>query len=99
VRRFWPPAEAAQAEYEALRAAALAGTPPVGAAATRMARGGLAALIARPGVRPPAFSAVVVGAARPAWSPHADARLERLAEVFALLTADQCPNEQEEVAR
>jgi hypothetical protein len=27
LRRFWPPAEATQVDYERLRAAALAGTP------------------------------------------------------------------------
>jgi hypothetical protein len=74
VRRFWPPAEAAQADYEALRAAALAGTPPAGAAAGRFARGGLTALIAGPSPRSAQFSAVVAGAAPPAGAPPRAAR-------------------------
>ena len=86
MRRFWPPAEAAQADYERLRAAALAGTPLVGSTAQRFARGGLAALIARPAADP-LFVAVVRGAPRPAWTPHADARLEALACGYGLLLA------------
>jgi hypothetical protein len=84
VRALWPPGEAAQADYEALRAAALAGTPPAGAAAARFASGGLAALIARP-VAEPVFAAVVRGAPRHPWTPHADPRLEALAAGFGLL--------------
>ena len=49
--RFWPVAEAAQADYEALRAAALAGEQPRDElAAARFARRGLAGLIAWPSV-------------------------------------------------
>jgi hypothetical protein len=84
VRALWPPGEAAQADYEALRAAALAGTPLAGAAAARFANGGLAALIARP-VAEPVFAAVVRGAPRQPWTPHADPRLEALAAGFGLL--------------
>jgi hypothetical protein len=69
VRKFWPPAEGAQADYEALRAAVLAGTPAAEVAAARFARGGLAALIARP-VADPVFVATLRGAPRPAWTPH-----------------------------
>jgi hypothetical protein len=86
MRSLWPPGEAAQADYEALRAAALAGTPLVDTAATRFARGGLAALIARP--HPEAvFVAVVRGAPRQPWAAHGDARLEVLAAGFGLLLA------------
>jgi hypothetical protein len=84
VRSFWPPADAAQVDYERLRAAVLAGcllADPVGA---RFARGGLAALIARP-VADPIFVAVLVGASRPAWSPYADPRLEALAAGYGLV--------------
>ena len=52
MRALWPPGEAAQADYEALRAAALAGTPLADSAAARFANGGLAALIARPPAEP-----------------------------------------------
>jgi len=86
VRQFWPPAEAAQADYERLRAAVLAGTPLAEPASARLSRGGLAALIARP-VADPVFLAMVQGAPRPAWTPHADPRLEALAAGFGLLLA------------
>jgi len=86
---LWPPAEAAQADYEALRAAALAGgdTPLADAAATRFARGGLAALIARPHAEP-LFVAVLRGAPRAPWTAHADPRLDALAAGFGLLVAN-----------
>ena len=87
MRRLWPPAEAAQADYETLRAAVLAGTPPAGPVAARFARGGLAALIARPAAEV-AFVAVVHGAPRPAWTPHADPRSDALAGGYALLLAN-----------
>jgi hypothetical protein len=87
MRTLWPPAEAAQADYEALRDAALAGTPLADAAAVRFATGGLAALIARPLAEPVLF-AVVHGAARQPWTPHTDPRLEALAAGFALLVRD-----------
>jgi hypothetical protein len=90
VRSLWPPTEAAQADYEALRAAVLAGTPLANPTALRFARGGLVALITRP-VSEPVFVAVVQAAPRPAWSPHADPRLGALAAGYALLldAADQ----------
>ncbi len=90
MRSLWPPAEAAQADYEALRAAVLAGTPLSDATALRFARGGLVALIARP-VSEPVFVAELHAAPRPAWSPHADPRLGALAAGYALLldAADQ----------
>lgn len=104
MRSFWPPAEPAQAEYEALRAAALAGTPRVGPAAARFCSGGLAALIAAPHPQAePVFIAVVTGAPRLPWTAHADPRAAALAAGFGLLlqAADGQPHadQQEEVAR
>lgn len=100
MRGFWPPGEAAQADYEALRAAVMAGTPAVGSGAARFARGGLAALIARPQAEP-VFVACVVGADRPPWTPHRDPRLDALADAFALLINSDSLAQQrsEEVAR
>jgi hypothetical protein len=100
VRRFWPPAEAAQADYERLRAAVLAGAPLAEPASVRFSRGGLGALIARPAADP-VFIAIVAGAPRPAWTPHVDPRLEALAAGYALLLAntDDQQNETQEVAQ
>ena len=71
--RFWPAAESAQADYERLRAAVLAtGALPAEVAAARFGRRGVA------GLR---------GAARPAWSPYADPRLDALAAAYRLLLA------------
>lgn len=84
MRVFWPPAEAAQADYEALRAAVLAGTPLADARAVRFARVGLAGLMARP-VSEPVFVASLHGAGRPPWTPHADPRLDALAAGYGLL--------------
>jgi hypothetical protein len=84
-RRFWPAGEAAQADYEALRAHVLAtGTVPDSLVAARFARRGLPGLIAWPSAEP-VFDAVLLGAARPPWSPHDDPRLDALAAGFALL--------------
>jgi hypothetical protein len=84
MRRFWPPSEAAQADYESLRTAILAGTLPACTATTRFARRGLAGLIAWPASEP-VFEALLVGARRARWSPHADARVDALAAGYALL--------------
>jgi hypothetical protein len=84
VNRFWPVGEAAQADYEALRAAALAGLGTATPAASRFARAGLAGLIARP-VATAVFVARLTGAARPAWSPYEDPRRHALADGYALL--------------
>ncbi len=85
--RFWPVAESAQADYEGLRAAVLAtGALPAGMAAARFARRGLAGLIAWPAAEP-VFAAALRGAARPAWSPYADPRLDALAAACRLLLA------------
>jgi hypothetical protein len=84
VRAFWPPGEGAQADYEALRSAVLAGTAPVGPAATRFLRVGLVGLIHHPSAEP-VFVASVEGADRPAWSPHVDPRLEALVAGYRLV--------------
>lgn len=88
--RFWPVGEAAQADYETLRARVLTGqglldelaTAELGAA--RFARRGLAGLIAWPNAEP-VFAATLRGATRPPWTPGPDPRLEALAAGFALL--------------
>jgi hypothetical protein len=78
-RSFWPPAEAAQADYERLRAHLLGhGTLPDDLAAARFARRGLAGLITWP-LSEPVFAAELLGAARAPWSPHADERVSALA--------------------
>jgi hypothetical protein len=86
VRRFWPAREAAQADYELLREVALADGGSLSVAAQRFERRGLAGLIAWP-MAEPVFSPRLSGAARPAWTPHVDPRLEALAAGFELLLA------------
>ena len=84
-RAFWPPAEAAQADYEMLRAHLLqAGSLPAGLAAARFARRGLAGLIAWPAAEPD-FRAGLAGAARPPWTPDADPREQALAACYQFL--------------
>lgn len=97
----WPPGEAAQADYETLRAAVLAGTPLTGPAARRFAAVGLGGLIRRPVTATPQFAARVVGAAHPPWSPSDDPRLAALAAGYQLLLAadDTHAVEFQEVAR
>ena len=87
VRRvFWPVGEAAQADYEALRADALAADPAATSslAAARFDRRGLAGLIVWPSSEP-VFNGPVLGGTRPRWSPHDDPRLDALAAGFAFL--------------
>jgi hypothetical protein len=83
-QRFWPIGEGAQADYEALRKAVLAGEPMQSLAAARFARRGLAGLIVWP-VAEPLYTAVMFGAQRPAWTPYADPRLEVLAAGYELI--------------
>ena len=84
-RRFWPVGEAAQADYETLRAHMPAtGAPPDSLTAARFARRGLSGLIAWPSAEP-VFDAAPPGAHRPPWTPHHDPRLDALADAFALL--------------
>jgi hypothetical protein len=90
-RAFWPPAEAAQAGYEMLRACALqAGSLPAGLAAARFARRGLAGLIAWPAAEPD-FRAGLAGAARPPWTPGAGPREQALAACYQFLLAAAGP--------
>ena len=84
-RVFWPPGEAAQADYEMLRGCMLqAGCLPAGPAAARFARRGLAGLIAWPAAEP-VFRAELAGAARPPWTPGADPREQALAVAYQFL--------------
>jgi len=83
--RFWPVGEAAQADYEALRAHVLAtGAASDSLIAARFARRGLPGLIAWPSAEP-VFDAALLGAHRPPWTPHHDPRLDALFDAFALL--------------
>jgi hypothetical protein len=84
-RSFWPPIEPAQIDYEALRTHLLDNDRlPDDLAAARFVRRGLAGLITWP-VSEPVFAAELRGAARPAWSPHADPRMEALAAGYQFL--------------
>jgi hypothetical protein len=84
-RAFWPPAEAAQADYEMLRAHLLDhGALPGGLAASRFTHRGLAGLIAWPAAEP-VFRAELAGAARPPWTPDADPREQALAACYQFL--------------
>jgi hypothetical protein len=84
LRSLWPIGEAAQADYEALRSAVVAGVPLIGSRAARFERGGLAALIARPRAAAE-FAAILVGACRPPWTPYEDPRTEALSDSYGLL--------------
>lgn len=84
-RELWPIGEAAQADYEALRSAALLGErPDAELAARRFARRGLAGLIAWPASEPDYLSSLV-GAERPRWSGADDPRERALRDVYELL--------------
>jgi hypothetical protein len=85
--RFWPIAEAAQADYEALRAATLADEPARDElAAARFTRRGLSGLIAWPSSEP-IYLGAVIGARRPAWSGSEDPREAALGEAYGFLVA------------
>jgi hypothetical protein len=94
-RVFWPPGEAAQADYEMLRSCVLQDAwLPAGPAAARFARRGLAGLIAWPAAEP-VFRAELAGAARPPWTPGADPREQALAACYQfLLDAAAAPGDQ-----
>jgi hypothetical protein len=81
---FWPVSEAAQADYETLRAAVLSDQPMQSLTAARFARRGLAGLIAWP-VAEPVYTALLIGAERAPWTPYADPRLDALAAGYELL--------------
>ena len=82
--RLWPVGEAAQADYEGLRAAVLAGAPPASPEAVRFARAGLWGLIRRPAAEP-VFVARLLGAGRPPWTPYEDPRLAALTSAYELV--------------
>lgn len=83
-RCFWPIGEAAQSDYELLRAAVLAGEQSQSLTAARFARRGLAGLIAWPTTEP-IYTAAVVGAERARWTPHVDPRFDALAAAYELI--------------
>jgi hypothetical protein len=92
--RFWPVGEASQADYEALRASALAGERPRDQlAAARFARRGLAGVIAWPRSEP-VYLGALVGAERPAWSGLEDPREAALGEVYGFLVATAPANDE-----
>ncbi len=96
MKAFWPAAEAAQVDYEALRAAVLAGAAPVGPAASRFSRSGLAGLIHRPARNEPVFVGIVREVPRAPWTPHADPRLDALVGGYELLLAVACDQQAEQ---
>jgi hypothetical protein len=84
-RSFWPPSEAAQVDYETLRAQTLDDAePPEGLTAARFYRRGLAGLIAWPAAEP-VFLPEMVGAQRPPWTPHLDPRVSALGAGYQFL--------------
>jgi hypothetical protein len=83
--RFWPPSEPSQHDYERLRSVVVeTGRTPDDLAAARFARRGLAGLITWPDAEP-VFSASVIGATRPPWTPYGDPRLSVVAAAYRLL--------------
>ncbi|MGH2874543.1 MAG: hypothetical protein ACRDL5_19050 [Solirubrobacteraceae bacterium] len=96
-RGFWPVGEAAQADYEQLRASALAGVPVLGIAAQRFERHGLWGLIASPHAAPAYVVASVLGAQRPAWSPYQDPRELALGDGFQIIVATSAATQEEEM--
>jgi len=80
--------EPAQADYERLRALALAGEPCHELlAARRFERRGLAGLISWPAAEPD-YVGSLVGATRPAWCGDEDPREQRLRDTYGFLLAD-----------
>lgn len=91
MRLFWPAAEAAQVDYETLRASALSGIPFLGLAGGRFERRGLAGLVEWP-VAEPVFSARLFGGVRPPWTPQVDPRLDALAAGYSLVLSASTQN-------
>lgn len=83
-RQFWPISEPAQTDYEVLREAVLSGQSVQAIAAARFARRGLAGLIIWPDAET-VYTPVVLGAKRPAWTPHADPRVDALFAGYELI--------------
>jgi hypothetical protein len=86
VSRFWPPREAAQIDYERIRERVLSGDDRLDLVSIRFQHAGLAGLIARPSSEP-FWVARIVGGRRPPWSPHADPRLDALADGYQAVLA------------
>jgi hypothetical protein len=84
MRTLWPVTDPIQAEYESLRALALADADLRGPPALRFAQQGLVGLIAWKRIESP-FSMSLVGAQRPPWTPYTDPRLDALAELYEFL--------------
>jgi hypothetical protein len=85
--RFWPISQAAQADYERLRALVVAGEGLDGLlAARRFARRGLAGLISWPAAEPD-YLGSLVGAARPPWCGSEDPREQQLRDAYGFLLA------------
>lgn len=84
MKRLWAIGEAAQADYERLRAAVLSGSMPIGVAARRFDAEGMWGLIRRPAAEP-VFTARMVSVARPAWTPYGDPRLDSLADAYSVV--------------
>ena len=83
--RFWPVGEAAQADYEQLRAAVLAGEAlDELLAARRFGRRGLAGLIDWPQSQAD-YLGCVIGAGRAPWSGAEDPRETQLADAYGFL--------------
>ena len=84
MRTLWPVTDRIQAEYELLRALALADAELGGPSALRFARQGLVGLIAWRTIELP-FSVSLLGAQRPPWTPYADPRMDVLSAVYEFL--------------
>ena len=88
MRTLWPVTDRIQAEYESLRALALADAELGGPSALRFAQQGLVGLISWRRIELP-FSVSLVGAQRPPWTPYADPRLDSTdARYYWLLLAE-----------
>jgi hypothetical protein len=81
MRTLWPVTDRIQAEYESLRALALADAELGGPSALRFAQQGLVGLISWRRIELP-FSVSLVDAQRPPWTPYADPRLDALMPGF-----------------
>ena len=81
---FWPPAEASQVDYETLRVHLLEHDRLPDGLCPAFARRGGGWAVAWPSAEP-VFVAELLGAARPAWTPHADPRMSVLAAGYQFL--------------
>ena len=91
--RFWPISEAAQADYEQLRAIVLAGGElDEILAARRFARRGLTGLINWPQAEP-TYLGSMTGADRPAWCGAEDPSEQQLRDTYAFLLDRPAPGD------